>query len=59
MLMSGEMCWDTLTLGVYSKVALNYWEMWLSFSGMLALKAQTSGSKSLGIITLAVSFCQR
>ena len=33
------------------KVALNYRNMWLSFSGMVALKVRTGGSKSPGIIT--------
>ena len=32
------------------KVALNYRNMWLSFSGMVALKVRTGGSKSPGII---------
>ena len=32
------------------KVALNYRDMWRSFSGMVALKVQTGGSKSPGII---------
>ena len=32
-------------------VALNYRNMWLSFSGMVALKVRTGGSKSPGIIT--------
>ena len=35
------------------KVALNYRNMWLSFSGMVALKVRTGGSKSPGIINLA------
>ena len=34
------------------KVALNYRNMWLSFSGMVALKVRTGGSKSPGIIIL-------
>ena len=34
-------------------VALNYRNMWLSFSGMMALKVRTGGSKSPGIIKLA------
>ena len=34
------------------KVALNYRNMWLSFSGMVALKVRTGGSKSPGIIRL-------
>ena len=34
------------------KVALNYRNMWLSFSGMVALKVRTGGSKSPGIISL-------
>lgn len=33
-------------------MALNYRNMWLSFSGMVALKVRTGGSKSPGIITL-------
>ena len=32
-------------------MALNYRNMWLSFSGMVALKVRTGGSKSPGIIT--------
>ena len=35
-----------------NKVALNYRNIWLSFSGMVALKVRTGGSKSPGIITL-------
>jgi len=35
------------------KVALNYRNMWLSFSGMVALKVRTGGSKSPGIISCA------
>ena len=31
-------------------VALNYRNIWLSFSGMVALKVRTGGSKSPGII---------
>lgn len=31
-------------------VALNYRNMWLSFSGMVALKVRTGGSKGPGII---------
>src|SRR5699024_2143166 len=34
------------------KVALNYRNMWLLFSGMVALKVRTGGSKSPGIINL-------
>ena len=34
-----------------NKVALNYRNIWLSFSGMVALKVRTGGSKSPGIIT--------
>ena len=37
------------------KVALNYRNMWLSFSGMVALKVRTGGSKSPGIISNAVN----
>ena len=33
-------------------MALNYRNMWLSFSGMVALKVRTGGSKSPGIISL-------
>ena len=33
------------------KVALNYRNMWLSFSGMVAPKVRTGGSESSGIIT--------
>ena len=33
------------------KVALNYRNIWLLFSGMVALKVRTGGSKSPGIIT--------
>ena len=33
-------------------MALNYRNMWLSFSGMVALKVRTGGSKSPGIINL-------
>ena len=32
--------------------ALNYRNMWLSFSGMVALKVRTGGSESPGIISL-------
>ena len=32
------------------KVALNYRNMWLSYSGMVAHKVRTGGSKSPGII---------
>ena len=32
-------------------MALNYRNIWLSFSGMVALKVRTGGSKSPGIIT--------
>ena len=32
-------------------MALNYRNMWLSFSGMVALKVRTGGSKSPGIIS--------
>lgn len=34
-----------------NKVALNYRNIWLSFSGMVALKVRTGGSKNPGIIT--------
>lgn len=33
-------------------VALNYRNMWLSFSGMVAPKVRTGGSESSGIITI-------
>ena len=33
-----------------NKMALNYRNIWLSFSGMVALKVRTGGSKSPGII---------
>ena len=33
-----------------NKVALNYRNIWLSFSGMVALKVRTGGSESPGII---------
>ena len=33
-------------------VALNYRNMWLSFSGMVAPKVRTGGSESSGIINL-------
>ena len=32
-------------------MALNYRNIWLSFSGMVALKVRTGGSKSTGIIS--------
>ena len=34
-----------------NKVALNYRNIWLPFSGMAALKVRTGGSESPGIIT--------
>ena len=34
-------------------MALNYRNIWLPFSGMVALKVRTGGSESPGIITLA------
>ena len=40
------------------KVALNYRNMWLSFSGMVALKVRTGGSKSPGIIKYEASLRQ-
>ena len=40
------------------KVALNYRNMWLSFSGMVALKVRTGGSKSPGIITKLQKACK-
>lgn len=33
-------------------MALNYRNIWLSFSGMVALKVRTGGSKSPGIISM-------
>ena len=33
-------------------MALNYRNIWLSFSGMVALKVRTGGSKSPGIIKM-------
>jgi cellulose biosynthesis protein BcsQ len=35
-----------------NKVALNYRNIWLSFSGMVALKVRTGGSESPGIISM-------
>ena len=35
-------------------MALNYRNMWLSFSGMVAPKVRTGGSESSGIITLGI-----
>lgn len=35
-----------------NKVALNYRNIWLSFSGMVALKVRTGGSERSGIINL-------
>ena len=35
-------------------MALNYRNIWLSFSGMVALKVRTGGSKSPGIITAGI-----
>ena len=40
-----------------NKVALNYRNIWLSFSGMVALKVRTGGSKSPGIIKN--EFCRK
>ena len=36
-------------------VALNYRNMWLSFSGMVAPKVRTGGSESSGIISLKLN----
>lgn len=36
-------------------MALNYRNIWLSFSGMVALKVRTGGSKSPGIIKIIVA----
>ena len=41
------------------KVALNYRNMWLLFSGMAALKVRTGGSKSPGIIIILLMQLQR
>ena len=41
-----------------NKVALNYRNIWLSFSGMVALKVRTGGSKSPGIIKLIIECSQ-
>ena len=38
-------------------VALNYRNMWLSFSGMVAPKVRTGGSESSGIISIAMLIC--
>ena len=35
-----------------NKVALNYRNIWLPFSGMVALKVRTGGSESPGIIRI-------
>ena len=40
-------------------MALNYRNMWLSFSGMVALKVRTGGSKSPGIITHPYTSCEK
>ena len=37
-----------------NKVALNYRNIWLSFSGMVALKVRTGGSEIPGIISLVI-----
>jgi len=39
-----------------NKVALNYRNIWLSFSGMVALKVRTGGSKSPGIINPQICY---
>ena len=39
-----------------NKVALNYRNIWLPFSGMVALKVRTGGSESPGIIMLSCCF---
>ena len=36
---------------------MNYRNIWLSFSGMVALKVRTGGSKSPGIISLVLGYC--
>lgn len=36
-------------------MALNYRNIWLSFSGMVALKVRTGGSESPGIIIQSIS----
>ncbi len=38
-------------------VALNYRNMWLSFSGMVAPKVRTGGSESSGIISRGIALC--
>ena len=38
-------------------MALNYRNIWLSFSGMVALKVRIGGSKSPGIITHPMRVC--
>ena len=39
-------------------MALNYRNMWLPFSGMVALKVRTGGSKSTGIIKMVDEYSQ-
>lgn len=39
-------------------MALNYRNIWLSFSGMVALKVRTGGSKSPGIIKRINELCK-
>ena len=36
-------------------MALNYRNIWLSFSGMVALKVRTGGSENPGIISVSLS----
>ena len=40
-------------------MALNYRNIWLSFSGMVALKVRTGGSKSPGIIIIKSKFSRK
>lgn len=40
-------------------MALNYRNIWLSFSGMVALKVRTGGSKSPGIISEEIGVSQQ
>ncbi|MCJ8047108.1 helix-turn-helix domain-containing protein, partial [Blautia sp. NSJ-166] len=42
-----------------NKVALNYRNIWLPFSGMVALKVRTGGSESPGIITAELGITQQ
>jgi len=42
-----------------NKAALNYRNIWRSFSGMVALKVRTGGSEIPGIITFLKKFASR